>query len=93
METLILRDPSFRMRAWNFYMWHQAKLDMVLSEQEKRSLAVAGNYSQGAMFLDGAHLRTLALEESIDAITLKFEGFYFGRFDVRYADVGELKQG
>ena len=38
------------------------------------------------MFTDGAALITPALESRIDEIARSYDGFYIGRFDVRYRD-------
>ena len=46
-------------------------------------LAELGTHCRGAMFLDGCRLETTALAERFDAIAKGFDGFYFGRFDVR----------
>jgi len=45
------------------------------------------------MFRDGAHLWTEELEQAIDRVARNFEGFYFGRFDVRYASVEAFRRG
>lgn len=45
------------------------------------------------MFLDGSHLVTAELEQSIDAVAREYAGFFFGRFDVRYGDVRAFKKG
>jgi hypothetical protein len=46
-------------------------------------LAELGTHCRGAMFLDGGRVLTPALEERFDSIARGFDGFYFGRFDVR----------
>jgi hypothetical protein len=45
-----------------------------------------GNHAQGAIFLDGSDLITPALTARIDAIARQIDGFYIGRFDIRYRD-------
>jgi hypothetical protein len=46
------------------------------------------------LFRDGSHLITPELESKIDSIAQSFRcGFYFGRFDVRYADVEAFMRG
>jgi hypothetical protein len=52
-----------------------------------------GNHIQGCLFQDGSKLLTNELEKKIDSISKKFEGFYFGRYDIRYTNESELKQG
>lgn len=93
IEQLIWRHPRYRMQAGTFLKRHAAEADRVLNEGEAFALAVAGNHCQGTMFRDGSHLITPALEAAIDRIARSFDGFHFGRFDVRYGDVAAFKRG
>ncbi len=52
-----------------------------------------GNHAQGCIFRDGGHLRTDALERVIDNISRKVPGFYIGRYDIRYENEEDFKQG
>jgi hypothetical protein len=65
----------------------------VLAAGETLPLARAGNHAQGTEFRDGRGLWTPALEHRIDAIARGFDGFYFGRFDVRYRDRAAFMAG
>lgn len=98
IERLIWMHPRFRMQAKTFL----ARLgtrgaefapDRVLGDGEEISIGVAGNHCQGTLFRDGSQLMTPQLEKTIDAISRSFPGFYFGRYDVRYSDPEELRQG
>lgn len=93
VRSLICRHPRFRMQTAAFFARMNGTLDMVLADGERRSLGIAGNHCQGTLFRDGGHLVTPALETVIDRIARSFEGFYFGRFDVRFADDDELRAG
>jgi hypothetical protein len=93
LEELIWRHPRFRMQARTFLARHDAARCRVLADGERFALALAGNHCQGAMFRDGAHLITPALERAVDAIARQFPGFYIGRFDVRYTDVEAFRAG
>jgi membrane protein DedA with SNARE-associated domain len=93
VEQLIWRHPRYRMQAATFLKRHSAQLDCILAEGHTMRLAVAGNHCQGTMFRDGSELITPALERAIDRVARTFEGFYFGRFDVRYRDVDAFKRG
>jgi len=53
----------------------------------------AGDHAQGCIFQDGKHLLTPALAERIDAISQKLNGFYIGRYDIRYASEEDLLTG
>ena len=50
---------------------------------ESIALAELGTHCRGALFLDGEWVRSQALEARFDTIARGFDGFYFGRFDVR----------
>lgn len=93
LEDLIWRHPRFRMQASTFLARHGQQRERILAAGESLPLAVAGNHCQGTMFRDGSHLWTPQLEAAIDAIARGYEGFYFGRFDVRYGDVEAFKAG
>ena len=65
-----------------------------LTEEERRRGVIAmsaGNHAQGALFRSGRHLITPALADRIDRIAQCNEGFFVGRFDVRYSDVDAFK--
>jgi len=93
IESLIWRHPRLRMQARTFLARMNGQAETILAAQERLPLTIAGNHCQGAMFRDGAHLITPALEAVIDAISRRFDGFYFGRFDIRYNNVNEFKAG
>jgi hypothetical protein len=93
VEELIWRHPRYRMQADTFLRRHEARLGLVLGEGEALPLALAGNHCQGTMFLDGAHLITPELERAVDEAARQFDGFFIGRFDVRYSSTEELRAG
>jgi hypothetical protein len=93
LERLILRHPRLRMQWKVFTRRFAGRLDEVPAAGERVRLAVAGNHCQGTMFLDGGHLITPALEAAVDSIARDYEGFYFGRFDVRYESAEALACG
>lgn len=93
LELLIWRDRRLRMQARTFLTRHAGESERVPAFGERVRLAVAGNHCQGTMFRDGAHLITPALELRIDEIAKSAPGFFFGRFDVRYADADSFVRG
>jgi membrane protein DedA with SNARE-associated domain len=93
LEQLIWRHPRYRMQAQLFLARHADHAQRVLGCGETFQLAMVGNHCQGTMFKDGSHQITQALEQKIDEIAKTFEGFYFGRFDVRYSNVDQFKAG
>jgi hypothetical protein len=93
LEELIWAHPRYRLQASVFLRRHAGENQRVLPEGERFQLAIAGNHAQGTLFVDGAHLVTPDLERRIDEIARQMRGFYIGRFDVRYADVGRFQRG
>lgn len=93
VESLIWRHPRLRMQAATFLARMNGQAGTVLAAGQHLPLAIAGNHCQGTMFVDGAHLITPQLEASIDDIARRFDGFHFGRFDVRYSDPTDFAAG
>jgi membrane protein DedA with SNARE-associated domain len=93
LEMLIWRHPRLRMQARRFLERLGEAKHAVPAAGETRRLAIAGNHCQGTLFADGSHLITRELEATVDEIARQFEGFYYGRFDVRYCHVDEFRAG
>lgn len=56
-------------------------------------LAFAGSHSRGAIFRNGNHLITQAMEERFEEIANRIPEFYFGRFDIRFSEFSDLQAG
>jgi membrane protein DedA with SNARE-associated domain len=93
LEDLIWQHPRYRLQGETFVARHRAALRDVPAAGERVQLAIAGNHAQGTLFRDGTHLLTPALEQRIDEIAKTFDGFFVGRFDIRYSDVEQFKAG
>ncbi|EQA36298.1 ATP-grasp domain protein [Leptospira inadai serovar Lyme str. 10] len=93
LEDLIRMHPRFRIQAKVFRERFPHRWAEALPKGYSLKLAEAGNHCQGALFLDGKNWITPQLEKSIEDATRPFTGFYFGRYDVRFSSVEELKSG
>jgi len=93
LELLILRDQRAVCLAKKYFEQNVARLGMVPSNGEEVQIIDIGTHSRGAIFLEGGHIKTDALEQKIDKICRGFDGFYFGRFDIRYQSLDDLKRG
>ncbi len=93
LRTLIWRHSRLRAQAEVFLRRLSTETDRVPARGEVVQLAVAGNHCQGTLFCDGADLATPELTAQIDRAARTVDGFYFGRFDVRYTSREELKRG
>lgn len=93
LRTLIWRDQRLSLQAETLLHQLGPSADRVPGAGERVLLSIAGNHCRGTMFLDGRALITPALERRIDAIARSSEGFFFGRFDLRYANPEAFARG
>jgi hypothetical protein len=83
IEELILEDPETIGMAQFHLRQHADRLRDVPLPAHVVSLGDCGSHCRGARFYDAGALLTPALEHAIDEIAARFDGFYFGRFDLR----------
>jgi len=93
LEELILADDRAVCMS-DFYLRKNAqRIQEVPAAGERVQLVEIGTHCRGAIFLDGGDTITPALEEVIDRIARTFDGFFFGRFDIRVASRQDLMAG
>ena len=93
MRELILADPRAGKLSHLYLKRHVARLDTVPAPGEAIRLAFAGSHSRGAIFRNGTHLVTAAMEARFDAISKALPEFHFGRFDVRFESFSDVQAG
>ena len=93
LRELILADPQASRRATIYLRRNKWRLEEVVPAGEKRRIVSVGNHVRGAVFIDGHEHITEMMTDAFDRMSKDIEGFYFGRFDVRFADLEALKQG
>jgi hypothetical protein len=93
LEQLILDDQRAVCMARYFLKKHASDLWKVPAHGVRIQLVELGTHCRGAVFLDGSWVKTRELEETIDRICRSFDGFYFGRFDIRTPSIEDLMKG
>lgn len=93
LEELILHDPRALRMARFFLRQHEEQLDWIPAQGQTVPLGDVGNHCRGSLFTDARELKTEALSDAVDAISQRYPGFYFGRYDVRVPDVESLRRG
>lgn len=93
LRELILADPRAGKLPHLYLHRHAARLDAVPAVGTAIRLAFAGSHSRGAIFRDGSHLVTPAMEARFEAIVRALPEFHFGRFDIRFADFAQVQAG
>lgn len=93
LKQLLQQDP----RACNLlHMYqdrHQAIWNKVLEKNKKLNLIFAASHCHGAVFLDARDQITKELTDSINRMMDGLPEFYYGRLDVKFANLEELKKG
>ena len=93
LESLILSDPRAVAMAPTYLDQHYDQLENVPAEGESVHLVELGTHCRGAVFLDGRHLTTPQLQTAMDALGDPFQGFSFGRFDLRAPSLDHFRRG
>jgi hypothetical protein len=93
LEELILADDRAVCMAPWFLAQFTARLDDVPTAGERVALSELGTHCRGAMFLDGTQLLTPQLQTAIERVSRTFDGFYFGRYDVRAESEAAFQRG
>jgi hypothetical protein len=93
LEELILSDADTIGMARVHIRRLADRLDEVPASGHVVSLGDCGSHCRGARFFDAHSLMTPQLEAAIDTIAARFEGFYFGRFDLRVPSLDALRRG
>lgn len=93
LEHLILNDDRAVCMANFFLRKHRRRLFEVPAKGEKIPLVELGTHCRGSLFLDGMWAHTPELESAIDEISRGFDGFFFGRYDIRTPSVDDFKAG
>jgi hypothetical protein len=93
LEKLILADDRAVCMARFLLDKHQARVSEIPANGEQVQLVEIGTHCKGALFLDGSWIKTPELETRIDEISRSFDGFYFGRFDIRTPSIDDFRAG
>jgi len=93
IEELILADPRAVTMA-RLYLENLAdRRREVPAAGEQVRLTDLGTHCRGAVFLDGSPHGSAALEARVEEISRGFDGFYFGRYDMRAPSYDDFRAG
>lgn len=93
LENLILKDKRAVSMARTYFEAVGDRLWDVPSDGESVQLIEIGTHCRGSIFLDGMDIKTESMEKAIDLVARGFEGFYFGRFDIRTPSLNDFQAG
>ena len=93
LRELVMENPrsAFQIKAIEQKMG--SEMNKIVPENEEIILIPFGSHTRGAKFIDISSDVTEKLEQKIDEICTKVNGFYFGRLDVMFENLELLKAG
>jgi hypothetical protein len=93
LENLILQDDRAVCMARAYFEARRDQLWDIPAKGEPVQLIEIGTHCLGSIFLDGIEIKTAEMERAIDHLAKAFDGFYFGRFDIRTPLLSDFQQG
>ena len=93
LERLILADDRAIGMARFFLEKFGARLNEVPAAGERVALSELGTHCRGALFLDGGHLLTPELTAAVEKVSRGYDGFHFGRYDLRADSLEAMQAG
>jgi hypothetical protein len=93
VAELIQNDARAKLIADTYLKRFAIRRNEILARGQILKLVESGNHAQGCIFRDGMRLNSPALEQCIDAISQKLEGFFIGRYDIRFGSEDDLRDG
>lgn len=93
IHELVMADPRTRLVPHLYLPRLQSRLHEVPGPGMPIRLVFAGNHCKGSLFANGASDVTPALNATIHQIMVDIPDFHFGRIDVRYQSVANLRRG
>lgn len=93
VAELIEQDQRAQLIADKYLKRFAARRNEVLAAGEQLKLVESGNHAQGCIFRDGMRFGTPELTARIDAISRKLNGFFIGRYDIRFSSEADLSAG
>lgn len=93
IAELIAKDKRLRRATHN--KMHDCRYNPIYipAPGEKVRLSTIASTRVGGLYEDASHEATAQLTERVDQIAQDMKAFHAGRFDVRYANLEELRQG
>ena len=93
LEQLVMKNP----RAGQLHLLYASRnkehWHMILPKGQRHSLLFSASHCRGAVFTDGREHITPELNQSLNRIMRDLPDFHYGRLDVKYNNLPELKAG
>ncbi len=93
IEELLTKDPRYQFQLLALRKIYGSGLAAIPLSGVRKELVPYGNHARGAKFTDSSAVADSQLINFIDSLCRKVPEFYYGRLDIKYNSLEELKQG
>ena len=93
LEELVRSGKRTKLFEHIFKREHADERNTIIPAWEEYLLQFKWNNHHGTAFVNSNHLITPDVQMIFDHIADEIEGFYYGRFDIKYQDINEFIQG
>jgi len=93
LKELIERCPRAGQLTHLYFPRHTHQLDWIPEEGVEYPLTFAGSHSCGSIFRNGNQYITQALTRKLDEILKDVDDYYYGRLDIKFADIESFMAG
>ena len=93
LTQLIEKDPRYHFQLSALQKIYGAALSDVLEKDTVKNLVPYGNHARGAKFIDVSHWADESFTKTFDTVFQQIPEFYFGRLDIMYSNMEDLKAG
>lgn len=93
IEELVLQNTRARLQIKSLQKRLGKSMQNVLSLSENRLLEPIGNHCRGTKFVNANYLINNQLHLVFSKISEGFDGFYYGRFDMKVESIDDLYEG
>lgn len=93
IKALILQNTRARFQLTSLQKRMGEEINEILPLGEKRILEPIGNHCRGTKFINANQLINKQLEEVFTEISKSFDGFFYGRFDMKVSSIEDLYRG
>ncbi len=93
LKELILNNARARVYFQMLKDIHKNEMETIIEKDKTVALNSIGNHAKGTQFIDGNHLISKELTAVFDKINLAIPGWFYGRLDIRFESLENLKNG
>lgn len=93
ITQLIEKDPRYHLQLPALQKMYGQGLEEVPDKGVLKNLVPYGNHARGAKFIDVSHWADEAFTQTFDRIFKQIPEFYFGRLDIMYQNLADLRAG